>query len=435
MTPPLRTILGVAVPLALSAGAGLAARLAATSLLGHQATTELAAFALAGAVHGPVTAAVSGGLRGLTPFVAPHRDRPAAALPALRDARWLALVLGVAGAGVVLCVPLIAWAGGVPGEVTAGLGALPPLLAVHVLLLAAGGGANGTLVALGHARQVLRSSLAGAATEVVLLLALVPWLGVMGAGVALVAATAVTVVIANGRLARLTGLTGRTLWPGRPRPREILRMARVGVPMSAALVVKFAALGGAAYAAARTGADGAAAHAILVSLDGPLTLAAFTAGQAAAPEIARAVSGPGKVTASTGDRTAAARRISRAALVVAAAGALTGTVLLAFLGEEVLGLFTADGRVRAAAAGLLPLLGVFALVNGCAIVMSAALTGLRRSAWSLGAVAAGYGPLALVAAPVTAAWGLTGLWCALAACAVLVLGLQTWGFRRHSARR
>lgn len=407
MTSPLRVILGAAAPLALSMSAGVAARLAATSLLGHQATAELAAFALAGAVLGPVTAAVSGGLRGLTPFVAPHRDRPAAALPALRDARWLALLLGASGAGVVLCVPLIA---------------------------SAGGGANGTLVALGHARKVLWPGLAGTAAEVLLLVLLVPRLGIAGAGAALVAATAVAVTIANGLLARVTGLTGRALWPalwpalwaalwpGRPRPREILRMAGVGLPMSAALVVKFAALAGVACAAARTGMHGAAAYAILVSLDGPLGLAAFTAGQAAAPEVARAAS------------TAAVRRVNRAALAVAAAGVLAGAAVLGFVGEDVLGLFSSDGRVRAAAAGLLPLLVVFALANGCAIVMSASLTGLRRSAWSLGSAVAGYGPLALGAAPVAAAWGLSGLWCALTACSVLVLGLQTWGFVRYSAR-
>lgn len=423
MTSPLRVILGAAAPLALSVGAGVAVRLAATSLLGNQATAELAAFALAGAVLGPVTAAVAGGLRGLTPFVAPDRDRPAAALPALRDARWLALLLGASGAGVVLCVPLVASAGGVPGEVTAALGVLPPLLAAHVLLLAAGGGANGTLVALGHARQVLWPGLTGTAAEVLLLVALVPRLGVAGAGVALVAGTAVAVAIANGRLARVTGLSGRALWPGRPRPREILRMAGVGLPMSAALVVKFAALAAVAWAAARTGAHGAAAYAILVSLDGPLGLAAFTAGQAAAPEVARAAS------------PAAARRVNRAALAVAVAGVLAGAAVLGLVGEDVLGLFGSDGRVRAAAAGLLPLLTVFSLANACAIVMSASLTGLRRSAWSLGSAVAGYGPLALVAAPVAAAWGLSGLWCALTACAVLVLGLQTWGFVRYSARR
>ncbi|MGW7480873.1 hypothetical protein ACWGH8_20015 [Nonomuraea muscovyensis] len=431
MTSPVRVILGAAVPLALSAGVGVAARLAATSLLGHQATAQLAAFAVAGAVLGPVTAAVSGGLRGLTPFVAPHRDDPAGALPALRDARWLALGLGTAGAGVLLCVPLLARAGGVAEEVTAELGVLPWLLAGYVLLLAAGGGANGTLVALGHARQVLWSGLAGTAAEVLLLLALVPRLGLTGAGLALVAATGVSVAIANGRLARVTGPAGWALWPGRPRPRAILRMAGVGVPMSAALVIKFAALAGVAYAAARTGAHGAAAHAILVSLDGPLTLAAFTAGQAAAPEIARASS------------AAAARRTNRAALAVGATGVLAGSVPLGCLGGEMLGLFTSDGRVLAAASGALPPAAVFALANGCAIVMSASLTGLRRSAWSLGCTAAGYGPLALVAAPVATAWGLIGLWWALAGCAALVFALQTWAFLRaadlgfvgYSARR
>lgn len=139
MPTPHRVILNAAAPLLLSVSAGVIAQLLGTSLLGHQATVQLAAFALVGAVLAPVTAAVSGGLRGMAPFVAARRDRPAEALPILKDARWLSLVLGVMGAGVMLAVPLIARAGGVSREVTAEFGAAPQLFALQVLPAAAGG--------------------------------------------------------------------------------------------------------------------------------------------------------------------------------------------------------------------------------------------------------------------------------------------------------
>ncbi|MED7928626.1 MATE family efflux transporter [Nonomuraea sp. LP-02] len=399
--------------------AGVVAQLVGTSLLGHQATAQLAAFTLAGAVLNPVTAAVAGGLRGAAPFVAVHRDRPAEAVAVLKDARWLALGLGTAGAGVMLAVPSIARAGGAPEEAVGELGLLPLLLALHVLLFAAGSGANGVLVALGRSRLVLWSGLAGTGTQVALSLVLVPRVGVQGVGVALLASTGVAVAVSNGVLSRLTGSSP---WPGRPRARRIVRMARVGIPMSATLVIKFTVMGGVAYTAARTGVEGAAAHAILIALDGFLGLAAFAAAQAATPEIARAAS-PRET-----------RRVSGAAVTIAAAGVLVGGLVLLLSGGAVLGAFTPDAAVLGLAGGLVPLLVAFSLVGNCGIVVAYGLVGLRRSTWQLASAGTGYGLLALTMTPATEAGGLAGLWCAMLASAALIGVMQVAGFVRHSAR-
>ncbi|MGW2146609.1 hypothetical protein ACWCOT_20045 [Nonomuraea bangladeshensis] len=397
--------------------AGVVAQLVGTSLLGHQATAQLAAFALAGAVLNPVTAAVAGGLRGAAPFVAVHRDRPAEAVAVLKDARWLALGLGTAGAGVMLAVPSIARAGGAPDEAVAELGLLPLLLALHVLLFAAGSGANGVLVALGRSRLVLWSGLAGTGTQVALSLVLVPRVGVQGIGVALLGSTGVAVAVSNGVLVRLTGASP---WPGRPRVRRIVRMARVGVPMSATLVIKFTVMGGVAYTAARTGVQGAAAHAILVALDGFLGLAAFAAAQAATPEIARAAS------------PREARRVSGAAVTIAAAGVLVGGLVLLLSGGAVLGAFTPDAAVLGLAGGLVPLLVAFSLVGNCGIVVAYGLVGLRRSTWQLASTGTGYGLLALTMTPAAEAGGLAGLWGAMLASVTLIGAMQVAGFRRAS---
>ncbi|MGP4095050.1 MATE family efflux transporter [Nonomuraea sp. KM90] len=418
MPSPHRTILNAALPLFLSMSAGIIAQLLGTALLGHQGTAQLAAFALVCAVLNPVTAAVSGGLRGMSPFVAACRDRPAEALPILKDARWLSLGIGVVGAGVMLAVPLIARLSGVPYD----LGALPQIFALQVLLAAAGGGANGVLIALGHSRLVLRSGLTSTAAEVILLLALVPPMGAHGAALALLASTALALTLSNALLLGRPEFAGQSLLPRRPRPRQILRMARLGIPMSASIVLKFAVMGGATYAAARTGPHAAAAHAILAALDGLLGLAAFAVAQAVTPEIARS-HGP-----------ADARRANRAALAIASAGTLAAGLALLLLGAEALGPFTSDPRVLAAALPLLPLLLIYALANNCGIVLSAGLMGLRRSSWSLGSAVLGYGLLAVAMTPVTAAWSLTGLWTALTAARGLILAVQAAGFTRHSAR-
>ncbi|MFC4116983.1 hypothetical protein [Nonomuraea zeae] len=99
MSSPHRAILGATIPLLLSMSTGIIAQLVGTSLLGHQATAQLAAFAVANAALAPVTAAVSGALRGMAPFIALLREPPAEALPILRDARWLSIAIGASGAG------------------------------------------------------------------------------------------------------------------------------------------------------------------------------------------------------------------------------------------------------------------------------------------------------------------------------------------------
>ncbi|MFC7718695.1 hypothetical protein [Nonomuraea recticatena] len=77
----MKTLLGAAVPLFLSMVSGMVAHLVGSAVLGNQSAATLAAMALALAVFSPVAAAVAGGVRGLVPFVAPHADDPAAALP------------------------------------------------------------------------------------------------------------------------------------------------------------------------------------------------------------------------------------------------------------------------------------------------------------------------------------------------------------------
>ncbi|MEV0616344.1 MATE family efflux transporter [Nonomuraea sp. NPDC050404] len=421
MPSPHRVILSAAVPLMLSLSAGIIAQVTGTSLLGRHATADLAAFALLAAVMVPVNAAVAGAVRGMAPFVATCRDRPAEALPLLKDARWLSLAAGAVGAGVMLGVPLIARAGGVSGRVAAEFGVLPQLFALQVLLAAAGGGAGGMLIALGHSRRVLWPGLTGTALHVLLLVLLVPRLGVQGTGIAGLISTAVSVALSNLLLRRLPELAGRSLWPGRPRFREIARMARVGLPMSGTLIIKSAVMGTVTYAAAGGGAHAAAAHAILLSVEGPIGLIAFATGQAATPEIAR--------SATRGE----ARRFIGAALTVAATGVSAGALLLLLLGEAVLRLFTTDARVLALTLGLLPLLAIYALTENCVIVMSACLMGLKRSGWILLSASVGHGALAVAVTPVTATWGLTGLWTALIVSRVLVLAMQTIGLLRHGA--
>ncbi|MEV0583911.1 MATE family efflux transporter [Nonomuraea sp. NPDC050310] len=393
-----------------------------TAVLGHHATAALVAFALSQAVLNPATAAVAGALRGMSPFLAPHRGNPAAALPVLRDARWLALSLGTAGAVVVACTPLIARASGAPAEVLAELGALPWWLAAYIAVFAASGGAGAALIALGRSRPVFWASLAATITEVVLALVLVPVLGLPGMGLAFLASALVSTQVAGFFLRRVPGLESYSAWPGRPRTAEILRMARVGLPMAGTTLVKFAALAVVTYAAARTGVAGAAAHAVLSSTIGFLFLGALAVAMASMPEVARA------------QTVAEARRVTRAALTVGGGVALVGAVAVLLFQDAIFGLLTPDPAVRGVAASLVGLLVLASLADAVQMVMGFGLSGLKRSWWSLASFAGSYGVLVLAIHPVVSTWGLAGIWWAMLANGVVLIGLQSYGFHRFSGR-
>ncbi|MEO3795379.1 polysaccharide biosynthesis C-terminal domain-containing protein [Nonomuraea sp. B10E15] len=414
-----RAIAAAAVPLFLSMTVNQVAGLVTTAVLGRRATAALAAYAVTAAVLNPAFTAITGALRGMAPFIAPHREHPPGAIPVLRDARWLALSVAALAAGAVACVPVVASLGGAPPEVLAELGIFPYLLVVHVLLYGLGGGANAALIALGHSRQVIWASLAGAAVSIVLVVLLVPRIGLPGLGCSMIAAGATALAVSNLRLRRLLG--GR-VGRGRPRPPEIMKLARVGIPLSGTLLIKFAVLGVVTYAAVRTGTREAAAHAVLHALMGPLMFVSLSVAQASVPEVARA----------QGVREV--RSVTRAALALAVIGVAAGGALLLAFRDPLVTVFTSDDGVRTTVLGLAWLMVVMAAVDGSQAVMAFGLAGLKRSSWSLGSVAAGYGMLTVAAVPVAATWGLAGLWWALIANSALLIVLQGSGFLRHSAR-
>nr|WSY50300.1 hypothetical protein OG999_09250 [Streptomyces sp. NBC_00886] len=90
------TIAGAAAPLYVTTLAASAGSLVDTALLGRHATVSLAAFAVTIAVFSPATATatVAGALRGVMPFVAPHREDPEGLLPLVRSGMWLAFTVG-----------------------------------------------------------------------------------------------------------------------------------------------------------------------------------------------------------------------------------------------------------------------------------------------------------------------------------------------------
>ncbi|MFI6738737.1 MATE family efflux transporter [Nonomuraea sp. NPDC050451] len=412
-------LLRAAVPLFLAMVAGMVGSLVVTSVLGKHDTVTLAAFAVVTAVLNPASAAVQGALRGLGPFMAPFRDDPAAAVPIVRDARWLSLATGLVGALAVVCVPLIASATGVPGEVVREMGLLPYFLAVSLLVFASTGGSSTILIALGRTRSVLWPTLVSGVALGGLTIVLVPPLGLTGVGLAwLISGTAAALVATYGVRRAL----GRPVGQARPRIGEIVALAKVSIPLAGTVLIKFGVLGVVTFAAGTTSTRDTAAHAVLTTLTGFIMMASLSVAQAAVPDVARAPDPAG------------ARKANRTAALLAVMGALTGAGLLLGFGEHLLTLFSDDAAVRERVQGLLPLMLLASLLDAAQAVQGTGLTALKRSAASLSYFAIGYGLLVVAAVPVARTWGITGLWVAMAVANGLLVVLQGTGFHRHSAK-
>lgn len=295
-----RRIAGKALPLYASMLSALAGSIVTAGVLGNTSTPELAAHALLVAVSTPVLMTVQGALRGSLPFIAENAEDPGALAPVVRDSTWLALVLGAVGGLLVAALPLLSPLIEVAGPTQAALGSYPLFMGAHVLLASAQASATVLLVGLGHNRAVLVLSLTGTALTLVLVPALVlgagpvPGLGLPGAGAAMLAATGLTLAASLIAARRLTVLRGRRVGLGPPRWARIGAIAGVGLPAGSTLLIKFGAMSALAPVVARTSAEEAAAHQLLVLVAAFAFLPATAVGQAYIPFTARA--------AASGDR-------------------------------------------------------------------------------------------------------------------------------------
>ncbi|MFJ9378284.1 MATE family efflux transporter [Streptomyces sp. NPDC101455] len=425
------TIARAAAPLYVSTLAASAGSLVDTALLGRHATVSLAAFAVTIAVFSPATATVAGALRGVMPFVAPHREDTEGLLPVVRSGMWLAFVVGGVCAAAVCAVPLLGGLFGVPGAVLDQLGLFPWMLAGSVLLIAVNSSASSVLVALGRSAQVMRSGLVGTGVSVALSVVLVggpgslPSFGLAGAGVAMLGSSAVGAGLNQYALRRRTVLAGRPVRPGRPDPREVLRLARVGVPLGATVLVKFSVLGVLTFAAARIGTDSAAVHSVSESLVNVVFTAAVAVGQATVPLIAG--------YAEEHDLARIRRSVDAGIGVALCAVVVLGSVLVV-LRDPVIGLFTRDQGLADQVVRLLPLVLAVVVTDALQAVAGFGLVGLKRTVPSLVSTAVWFGVLAALAVPVADTAGLTGLWTALACANFLQAVTKFVSFRRRSAR-
>jgi MATE family multidrug resistance protein len=254
---------------------------------------------------------------------------------------------------------------------------------------------------------------------------LVPRVGLTGAGVAMLASSLIGAGAAQAALRRTAVLAELPMGPGRPYVREVLRLGRVGIPLAATVLIKFAVLGVLSFAAARLGTGSAAVHGICVSLAGLMFTAAVAIGQAGVPLIAK--------HARDGDIRGIRATVGAGMWVAAVAIGVLGA-LLVVLRHEVVGVFTRDSGIQELVLRQLPWVLAAVLADALQAVTGFGRLGLRRTGSGVVLFGACYGALALAAVPVAETGGLGGLWAALVVANVLLIAGQGWLLRRDSGQ-
>ncbi|MBY0334732.1 MAG: MATE family efflux transporter [Acetobacteraceae bacterium] len=256
-----------------------------------------------------------------------------------------------------------------------------------------------------------------------------PGMGVVGAGLASSLANALMLAALLGLIARdrVLGrfrLLGR-LW--RPDPGMIRQVLRIGLPISATMLLEIGVFSAAAFALGWFGAVAVAAHAIALQTAATTFMVPMGIAQAATARVG--------LHAGAGDLAAAAR--AGWVAIALGAGFMAAMALALVIGRDAIAwAFLDRGDPRAAAAAalgavLLVIAGLFQLADGVQAVAAGALRGLKDTRVPMLLAALGYWGLGMPIG-LALAWpmgfGPSGIWIGLAAglAVVAVLMLRRW---------
>ena len=256
-----------------------------------------------------------------------------------------------------------------------------------------------------------------------------PGMGMVGAGLASSLANALMLAALLGLIARdrVLGrfrLLGR-LW--RPDPGMIRQVLRIGLPISATMLLEIGVFSAAAFALGWFGAVAVAAHAIALQTAATTFMVPMGIAQAATARVG--------LHAGAGDLAAAAR--AGWVAIALGAGFMAAMALALVLGRDTIAwAFLDRGDPHAAAAAslgavLLVIAGLFQLADGVQAVAAGALRGLKDTRVPRLLAALGYWGLGMPIG-LALAWpmgfGPSGIWVGLAAglAVVAMLMLRRW---------
>ena len=373
-----RLILAHATPVLLAQTTAMGMMVIDTVLLGHYGTDDLAAVAVGGGLYISIVLALAGVVQAVAPTVAhlqgAGRKREIAG--ALQQAFWLALLLAVPGAWLLLHPePMFA------------LSRIEPVVAdkarSYLALLAIGLPAvllyrtfHAFCNALCQPRPLLAISVAGTALHALLAWCLVSgrWggepLGVVGCGIANVAVTCFSLLAATGYLFLGKALRSYRLFADWQPPRQsaLRELVRLGLPMGFSQLVEISSFTLIALFVAQLGAATVAGHRIVANVAAicymlPLALAIATLAQVGQAAGAR-------------DWRRAEVTIRAGLLLASTLSTLLGLVLL-LVADPLVAVCTDDPAVQTVARTLLIYVAFYQVFDAIQTVAAHALRGYK----------------------------------------------------------
>ncbi|WP_284617331.1 MATE family efflux transporter [Aquabacterium humicola] len=421
-----------------------------TVLVARHSSTDLAALAVGSAAFVTVFIGLMGVVLAISPIVGQlfGAGREAEAGAQLHQAMWLALGLALVGSTLLLFpAPFLALSQAGPevaskirGYLLALAFSLPASLLFTIY--------RGFNTAVSRPKAVMALQIGGLALKVPLSIALVggvpaldvPALGVQGCGIATLVAMWAQVIVAWVVLRRdpfyaRFALRGRGL--DRPQPASLKALLKLGVPMGLSILIEVTGFAFMAIFIARLGETPVAGHQIAANLVALLFMMPLGLANATGTLVAQRIG-----AADLADACRLGRHGVLLALVVAL---VVGGAVFALRGA-IVGLYTTDAAVIAAA---LPLVAWVTLFHAADAVQTAAAFVLRAwhvataplviyavALWGVG-LAGGYVLAFNIGGGMPAAWhGAPGFWMAsTAGLAVAAAGLSAFMGAVHRAKR
>lgn len=418
-----------------------------TVLVGRHSPEELAAFAVGAAAYVTIFVGFMGVVLAVSPLVGQlfgARRLPEAGAE-LHQAAWLAGALSVIGCVLLLYPQPFLWLAKATPEVAVRVKGYLQALAVALpasLLFTVFRGFN---TAVSRPKAVMLLQLAGLALKLPLSAALVfgwpaagvPEMGVTGAGVATAVAMWLQVTLAWALMRRDAFYAPFALWGrGWPAPdwRALRGLLRLGIPMGLAILIEVTGFSAMALLISRLGTVPVAGHQIAVNLVSMMFMLPLALANATSTLVAQRIGA---------NDLADARRLGWHGLWL-------GATLAASLGAAVfagrawvVGWYTGDAAVAAAAVPLLAWLVVFHLADAVQTIAAFVLRAWRIATvpmfiyagalWGIGLGGGSLLGLSGADAVPPALRGAPGFWAAatigLVAAAVALTGLMRWVLR------
>jgi MATE family multidrug resistance protein len=347
-----------------------------TVMAGRLSALDLAAVGIGAAIYITVFMTAMGVLMALTPTVAQHygAGRYAEIGEDVRQCAWLALLLAVGGTLLLRHPePFIALAQLTPAmeeKVRAYLAAISwgiaPGLAFRIFY--------GFMSGIGRPRAIMAFNLIGLAAKVPLnaLYMYELGMGATGCGASTATISWLSAILAWSWCARQPdcadyGVLSRLTFP---RPRAMLELARLGLPIGLTLLVDVTAFTFMALFIARLGPTMSAAHQVTANLTILVFMIPLSIGHASLVLVGHALGAGDAATARHTGLIGIAFGLAVSSLV--AAGLWLGA-------EQIAALYTPDTDVRAVAAGLIAIIAVYHLVDALQTVVVNILRGYKRT--------------------------------------------------------